>query len=58
MIHINEITLEGDDDWTKQFNKCSSYWQKAFDNSLSEEDRELNFNMWMEERQRLELGIS
>ena len=57
ILHINEIKLEGEDRFTKQFNKCSDYFQKAFDKSLSEEEREENFNMWFDEKQRLELGI-
>ena len=57
MIHINEIKLEGESKFTTQFNKCSDYWQKSHDESLSEDERKKNFDLWFEERQRLELGI-
>lgn len=57
MIHINEIKFEGEDRWTKQFNLCSELYMKHSDMSLSEDERELALNMWIEERQRLELGI-
>ena len=57
ILHINEIKLEGEDRFTEQFNKCSDYWQKAHDKSLSKEEREENFDMWFSEKQRLELGI-
>jgi len=57
MIHINEIKFEGEDRWTKQFNLCSEYFCKSLDTNLSEEEREDALNLWIEERQRLELGI-
>lgn len=57
MIHINEITLNGEDQWTKQFNLCSMYFKKSIDESLSKEERDKNSKLWFEERQRLELGI-
>ena len=56
-IHINEIKLEDEDKFTKQFNKCSDHWQKAHDETLSEDERQKNLDLWFEERQRLELGI-
>jgi len=55
--HVNEIHLDGEDKWTKQFNLCSDYWQKAHDESLSDEERKNYSALWLEERQRLELGI-
>lgn len=55
--HINEITFEGKDRWTKQFNRCSEHFIKAQDQSLSEKEKEESFQLWFEERQRLELGI-
>ena len=57
ILHINDIKLEGEDKFTKQFNKCSDYWQKSHDESLSEDERKKNFDLWFEERQKLELGI-
>ncbi len=57
ILHINEIKLEGDDKFTKTFNKCSEYWTKAFNESLSDDERKKNFELWFEERQRLEFGI-
>ena len=57
VLHINDIKLEGEDKFTKQFNKCSDYWQKSHDESLSEDERKKNFDLWFEERQRLEFGI-
>ena len=54
--HINEITLIGDDEWTKSFNRCSEYFQKAFNNTLDESVQKENFNKWVEERWFLEMG--
>jgi hypothetical protein len=56
-IHINEIKLEGKDKWTEQFNVCSDYYKKSNDESLTPEERKKYFDLWFEERQRLELGI-
>ena len=55
-IHINDIKLKGDDKFTNQFNKCSDYWQKAHDETLSEEERKKNLDLWYAERQALEMG--
>lgn len=57
VIHIHEIKLEGGGRFEAQFNLCSDYWQKAHDESLSEEERKEQLDLWFEERQRLELGI-
>ena len=57
VLHINDIKLEGENKFTEQFNKCSDYWQKSHDESLPEDERKKNFDLWLEERQRLELGI-
>ena len=54
-LHINDIKLDGDDEFTEQFNKCSDYWQKSRDESLSKEERERNFELWFEERRALGL---
>lgn len=56
-IHVNELHLEGDDNWTQQFNLCSEYYQKWNDESLSKEEQDKYGKLWFEERQRLELGI-
>ena len=56
-MHINNLKFKGTDRWTKQFNKCSDYWIKANDPSLTESEQKLNLDLWFEERQRLELGI-
>jgi hypothetical protein len=56
-VHVNEIKLEGDDRFSKQFNLCSEYYIKAEDPKLSEEERKKYRQLWFEERQRLELGI-
>lgn len=56
-VYIHEIKLEGEGKFVEQFNKCSDYWQKGHDELLSEEERELNLQLWFEEKQRLELGI-
>jgi hypothetical protein len=55
--HINEIKLEGDDTFTKQFNHCSDLYQKFNDETLSEEEREEYYQKWYMARQCLELGI-
>ena len=57
IIHVNEIHLDGEDRWSKQFNLCSDYWQKSNDQSLPQEERAKYSKLWLEERKRLELGI-
>jgi len=54
--HINEIKLEGNDRFTEQFNLCSEHYQKAQDESLSDEERKKYFELWLHERYRLESG--
>lgn len=57
ILHINEIKLDSETKFANQFNKCSEYFMKSNDESLSEDEREMNLNLWFEERQRLEFGI-
>lgn len=57
MAHINEIKIEGESDFAKRFNDCSDYWQKAHDESLSEQERKEALETWFVKRQCLELGI-
>lgn len=57
IVHINEIKLQGNDPWTEKFNLCSEYFQKWNDESLSEEERHIYGEMWLQERQSLEMGI-
>jgi DNA topoisomerase VI subunit A len=57
MEHINEIKIDGEGKWNKQFNLCSELFMKAQDESLTEEERKNYLDKWFEERQRLELGI-
>jgi len=56
MIHVNELKFKGETPWVKQFNLCSDLWQKATDESLSEEEREEAVEMWTQERWMLEQG--
>jgi hypothetical protein len=49
--------LEGDDNFTKQFNHCSDLYQKFNDETLSEEEREEYYQKWYMTKQCLELGI-
>ncbi len=57
MIHVNEIKFEGEDNWTKQFNKCSDLWAISNNETLPEEERLAAQEEWMSERQRLEMGM-
>ena len=57
ILHINEIKLEGNDRFTEQFNKCSDLWQASQNESLSEDERKENLDLWLQERQKLELGL-
>jgi len=56
-IHVNQIFLDGEDNWTLAFNHCSALFQKANDPSNSEEERNEYWKEYIEARQRLELGI-
>ncbi len=57
MKNINEIKIDGEGKWNKQFNLCSELFMKSQDESLTEEERKNYLDKWFEERQRLELGI-
>lgn len=57
MKHINEIKIDGEGKWNKQFNLCSELFMKAQDESLTEQEIKNYLDKWFEERQRLELGI-
>jgi hypothetical protein len=57
VLHINEIKLEGEDPWTKLFNKCSELFMGAMDESKPEEEREALFAEWRYNREQLELGL-
>ena len=50
-VHVNELIFEGDDNWTKQFNKCSLLYQEWMCNGKEEV-----FEEWVKERLKLELG--
>ncbi len=57
MIHVNEVKINEDSKFAGQFNACSDLWSVWHDMSLTREERDKAFERWMEERQRLELGI-
>jgi hypothetical protein len=56
-IHVNELSLPGEDNWTKAFNSCSEYYQKAIDPTLSKEVQTKHKEIWFAQRRCLELGI-
>lgn len=56
MKHINEIHLDGETPWHKQFNICTHYFKLFLDESLSEEERHKNYDLYCEERFKLESG--
>lgn len=56
-IHVNQIFLPGEDNWTVAFNHCSALFKKANNPSISEEERNEYWKEYIEARQRLELGI-
>ena len=58
IIHINDIKLPGEDEFSQRFNAISDHWQKAHDESLSEEERNEHLDIWFRQRQCLELGIN
>ena len=55
--NVHEIKFEEKDAWSKQFNKCSDLYAKAFDESLSEEEQRKKFDEFVSERIRLEMGM-
>lgn len=57
MIHLHDIKLEGEGEFVERFNDCSDYWQKAHDQSISEEERKEALDIWFVKRQCMELGI-
>jgi len=57
-MHINEIKLPEDDDFSRAFNACSDLYIKAHDKNLSKEERDEYLELWFQRRQCLELGIN
>ena len=56
MKHVNELRFEGDSPWVKAMNEANDYWTKYCDDSLSDEEREDNYESWHQIRYEIETG--
>lgn len=57
MIYIHEIQLSEKDNFSKDFNYVGKLWQKANDESLSEEEQQLWSERHFEAKYCLEQGL-
>lgn len=56
-IHVNELKLKGEDEFSNKFNHCSDLYAKATDETLDEETRDQAMKDFISARIRLEQGI-
>lgn len=56
-MYIHEIKLTGGDKFATKFNKCSELFAKSQDETLSDDERKKYFDLFVEERISLELGM-
>lgn len=56
IIHVNEIKFEGEDAWTKQFNRCSDLFKKAFSDYSTEIEKKEAWEDYCQQRYMLESG--
>lgn len=54
---IHAISFPGKAKWVRQFNRCSELLQKSINKNLPKKERKEAEQQYMQERQRLELGI-
>ena len=55
--YIHNLKLKGEDAFSQQFNSCSEYFKKAFDEALTKEERDANWEIFIQKRIALEMGI-
>ena len=55
--NIHEIFLNGNDEFTKNFNECSYLYQESINENNTEEERNEYFEKYYRLRQCMELGI-
>ena len=58
VLWINDIKLEGEDDFTKKFNGLSDIWSKTQDESLPKEERDKELEYYIHCKQCMELGMN
>lgn len=58
MQHINTLHLDGDDNFTKNFNTCTDYYLISIDDNRTQEERDKASKDWFQLRQAMELGIN
>lgn len=56
VIHVNEIEFEGEDAWTKQFNRCSKHFKKFLDDNSTEQEKKEAWEDYCHEGYMLESG--
>lgn len=57
MKHVNEIKFKGETPWIKAMNKASDYYIKSMDDSLTEDERNKNHNLWFDLKFDIEMGV-
>lgn len=56
-VFIHDIKLEGKDDFSSRFNHVSDLWEKAMDESLSEEAKKAALMEYSDAKLALEQGL-
>lgn len=56
-IHIHQITLPSNDEFSKRFNYVSELFAKYQDESLSEEEKDKAFEAYFHAKFALEMGM-
>lgn len=56
-LHINEIKLEGEDEFSTQFNLCSDLFAKARAEGLTDEERNKAWDEYFSAKYCLEQGL-
>lgn len=56
IVFSHDVKLEGDSYFVKKYNYCSELYQKSNDENLTEEEQLKYWNMFMDERIKLEFG--
>lgn len=56
-VYIHDIKLSGDSDFVERFNSVSDSWEKAHDESLTEEERKQHLDDYWGKKYCLEQGI-
>jgi hypothetical protein len=58
VLWINDIKLDGKDEFTINFNRLSDIWSKVQDESLTKEERDKELEYYIHCKQCMEMGMN